>query len=280
MQRVSQSDGAAQRGLQRRSTRCRRARSRTTRTSSRGCARCPAYVDQTIELMREQLAAGLRAAGDRRRSDARSGRRRRASRAAARVAAARRVPTVPRRDRRCRSGAAARPRRTRRTTSSSCRAGRRLETFLRDTYRKQARPQIGVELACQTARAAYAALIHAYTTTRMSGRADSSARPAGSGAHREGDGATGARGRLHGSGHRVRAPAGRAAGDAVHLAGGDDAVRARRAGARAAAAAASVQARAEDGGRMSGRFPPTARRRPRRTTRRARPTARVRPGST
>ena len=42
----------------------------------------------------------------------------------------------------------------------------RLETFLRDTYRKQARPQTALS-SLPNGRAAYAALIHAYTTTRM-----------------------------------------------------------------------------------------------------------------
>ena len=41
-----------------------------------------------------------------------------------------------------------------------------LETFLRDTYRTQARPQTAL-ISLKDGRAAYAALIHAYTTTRM-----------------------------------------------------------------------------------------------------------------
>ena len=45
-------------------------------------------------------------------------------------------------------------------------AWKRLETFLRDTYRKQARPQTALS-SLPNGRAAYAALIHAYTTTRM-----------------------------------------------------------------------------------------------------------------
>jgi prolyl oligopeptidase len=43
---------------------------------------------------------------------------------------------------------------------------KKLETFLRDTYRTQARPQTAVT-SVTNGRAAYAALIHAYTTTRM-----------------------------------------------------------------------------------------------------------------
>jgi uncharacterized protein (DUF885 family) len=43
---------------------------------------------------------------------------------------------------------------------------KRLETFLRDTYRPQARPQTALT-SLKDGRAAYAALIHAYTTTRM-----------------------------------------------------------------------------------------------------------------
>jgi uncharacterized protein (DUF885 family) len=43
---------------------------------------------------------------------------------------------------------------------------RTLETFLRDTYRRQARPQTALT-SLKDGRAAYAALIHAYTTTRM-----------------------------------------------------------------------------------------------------------------
>jgi len=46
------------------------------------------------------------------------------------------------------------------------RSWRTLETFLRDTYRKQARPQTALT-SMKDGRAAYAALIHAYTTTRM-----------------------------------------------------------------------------------------------------------------
>jgi uncharacterized protein (DUF885 family) len=45
-------------------------------------------------------------------------------------------------------------------------AWKRLETFLRDTYRKQARPQTALS-SLPNGRAAYAALIHSYTTTRM-----------------------------------------------------------------------------------------------------------------
>jgi len=43
---------------------------------------------------------------------------------------------------------------------------KRLETFLRDTYRKQARPQTALT-SLRDGRAGYATLIHAYTTTRM-----------------------------------------------------------------------------------------------------------------
>ena len=43
---------------------------------------------------------------------------------------------------------------------------RKLETFLRSTYRKQARPETAIT-SVPNGRAAYAALIHAYTTTRM-----------------------------------------------------------------------------------------------------------------
>ena len=43
---------------------------------------------------------------------------------------------------------------------------KKLERFLRDSYRKQARPQTAVS-SVPTGKAAYAALIHAYTTTRM-----------------------------------------------------------------------------------------------------------------
>jgi len=43
---------------------------------------------------------------------------------------------------------------------------KRLESFLRDTYLKQARPEIGISTITDGARA-YASLIRAYTTTRM-----------------------------------------------------------------------------------------------------------------
>ena len=58
MQTVSQLDGRTTR-LPHHRARCPRHAWPTTRTSWRGCAVLPAFMDQAIALMDEQLAAGL-----------------------------------------------------------------------------------------------------------------------------------------------------------------------------------------------------------------------------
>ena len=124
----------------------------------------PTYIDQSIALMREQLAAGLtqpaivvdltldQVAAQGRMTAAES----------PVVAAFRRFPSE-----------IAEPDQVRLRTQAYAAyeqqfvpSWQRLEAFLRDTYRKQARPQTALS-SLPNGRAAYAALIHAYTTTRM-----------------------------------------------------------------------------------------------------------------
>ncbi len=75
--------------------------------------------------------------------------------AAARVAAARRVSTLPERDPVQRTAAPARAGRT--PPTPAVRAGwTTLETFLRDTYRPQARPQTGADVVARRTGRRYA----------------------------------------------------------------------------------------------------------------------------
>jgi prolyl oligopeptidase len=124
----------------------------------------PAYVDQTMALMREQLAAGLaqpaivvdltvdQVAAQSKPSAAES----------PLLAAFRRFPSdlSPADQARLRMQAVAA------YEQQFVPSWRRLESFLRDTYRKQARPQTALS-SLTGGRAAYSVLIHAYTTTRM-----------------------------------------------------------------------------------------------------------------
>ena len=124
---------------------------------------------------------------------------------------------------------------------------KRLETFLRDTYRPQARPQIALT-SLPDGRKLYASL---FASTRR--RDDGRARSTRSACRRwRASSARWSRSRAptaspvpppstSGSWASGRRCASRA--------GGDDRLRARRAGARRAGAAAAVQAPAEDGGR-------------------------------
>jgi uncharacterized protein (DUF885 family) len=124
----------------------------------------PIYIDQSIDLMKEQLGAGLaqpaivvdltldQLAAQSKPSAAES----------PLLIAFRRFPSdIPAADReRLQSQAYGA------YDQQFVPSWRKLETFLRSTYRKQARPQTAVTTV-PNGRAAYAALIHAYTTTRM-----------------------------------------------------------------------------------------------------------------
>ena len=124
----------------------------------------PTYVDQTTALMREQLAAGLAqpAIVVDLTLDQVSAQSKPAATDSPLLAAFRRFPSDI-------SSADQDRLRTQARTAYEQQfvpSWKRLETFLRDTYRKQARPQTALS-SLPNGRAAYAALIHAYTTTRM-----------------------------------------------------------------------------------------------------------------
>jgi uncharacterized protein (DUF885 family) len=124
----------------------------------------PTYVDQTIDLLREQLAAGLaqptivvdltldQIAAQRSASPEESPLLMAFSRFPGDIAAADQQ----------RLRAAARTAYAQEFVAS----WKKLETFLRETYRPQARREIGIG-SLTRGREAYAALIHSYTTTRM-----------------------------------------------------------------------------------------------------------------
>ncbi len=124
----------------------------------------PRYVDQTIDLLREQLAAGLaqppivvdlildQLAAQRRPSAADS----------PLLAAFRRFPDdMSAADReRLRTGATAA------YQQQFVPSWRRLESFLRETYRRDARPQVGLA-SVKDGASAYRLMARTYTTTRM-----------------------------------------------------------------------------------------------------------------
>jgi prolyl oligopeptidase len=126
--------------------------------------RLPALIDQAIDLMREQLAAGLAqpAVVVDLTLDQLVAQSRPSAADSPLLVAFRRFPSeisTADQDRlRARAYAA--------YDQQFVPSWKKLETFLRDTYRKQARPQTAVT-SVPNGRAAYAALIHAYTTTRM-----------------------------------------------------------------------------------------------------------------
>ena len=124
----------------------------------------PVYIDQTTGLMREQLAAGLAqpAIVVDLTLDQVAAQSRMTAPDTPLLAAFRRFPSEI---------AAADQDRLREQARTAYEqqfvpAWKRLETFLRDTYRKQARPQTALS-SLPNGRTAYAALIHSYTTTRM-----------------------------------------------------------------------------------------------------------------
>jgi prolyl oligopeptidase len=124
----------------------------------------PTYVDQAIDLMREQLAAGLAqpAIVVDLMLDQLVAQSKPPAAESPLLLAFRRFPADI-------SGAD--QERLRRQAQAAYErqfvpSWRKLETFLRDIYRKQARPETAVT-SVRNGRAAYAALIHAYTTTRM-----------------------------------------------------------------------------------------------------------------
>ncbi len=124
----------------------------------------PVYIDQTTGLMREQLAAGLAqpAIVVDLTLDQVAAQSRMTAPDTPLLAAFRRFPSEI---------AAADQDRLREQARNAYEqqfvpAWKRLETFLRDSYRKQARPQTALS-SLPNGRAAYAALIHSYTTTRM-----------------------------------------------------------------------------------------------------------------
>ena len=124
----------------------------------------PTLINQSIELMREQLAAGLAqpAIVVDLTLDQVAAQSKPAAGESPLLAAFRRFPSRDPVDEQERLRAQAYAAYDQQFVSS----WKRLETFLRDTYRKQARPQTALT-SLRDGRAAYAALIHAYTTTRM-----------------------------------------------------------------------------------------------------------------
>ena len=124
----------------------------------------PAYVDQTIDLMREQLAAGLAqpAIVIDLTLDQVSAQRQASPDQSPLLNAFKRVPgdISPADQGRLRSDA------RKAYEQQFVSSWKKLETFLRETYRPQARTDVGLG-SLKNGRAAYAALIHAYTTTRM-----------------------------------------------------------------------------------------------------------------
>jgi prolyl oligopeptidase len=124
----------------------------------------PALIDQSIDLMREQLAAGLSqpAMVVDLTLDQLVAQSRPSAADSPLLVAFRRFPSeisVADQDRLRTQAYAA-------YDQQFVPSWKTLETFLRDTYRKQARPQAAIT-SVANGRAAYAALIHAYTTTRM-----------------------------------------------------------------------------------------------------------------
>jgi uncharacterized protein (DUF885 family) len=124
----------------------------------------PTYVDQTIDLMREQLSQRLAqpAIVVDLMLDQVTAQSRPSASDSPLLAAFRQFPAaVPSADQE-RLRAQARAAYDRQFVPS----WKRLETFLRDTYRQQTRPEIAIS-SLPNGPAVYAALIHAYTTTRM-----------------------------------------------------------------------------------------------------------------
>ena len=124
----------------------------------------PKYVDQTIDLLRDQLAAGLAqpAIVVDLTLDQIAAQRGMSAEQSPLLIAFRRFPS---------DIAAANQNRLRAAVHAAYEqqfvtSWRKLETFLRDTYRPQARQGIGLN-SVPKGREAYAALIHSYTTTRM-----------------------------------------------------------------------------------------------------------------
>lgn len=124
----------------------------------------PAYIDQTIDLLREQLAAGLAqpAIVVDLTLDQIVAQREASVEDSPLLIAFRRFPSDIAAADQQRLRTAARTAYDRNFVAS----WRKLETFLRDTYRPQARREIGLG-SLKRGRDAYAALIHSYTTTRM-----------------------------------------------------------------------------------------------------------------
>ena len=124
----------------------------------------PLYIDQAIDLMREQLAAGLAQPAivvDLTLDQVAAQSKPPATESPLTVAFRRFPFEIP----------AAEQERLRKQAVAAydqqfVPSWRKLETFLRVTYRKQARPDTAVT-SVPNGRAAYAALIHNYTTTRM-----------------------------------------------------------------------------------------------------------------
>jgi uncharacterized protein (DUF885 family) len=124
----------------------------------------PTLIDQSIALMREQLAAGLAqpAIVVDLTLDQVTAQSRPAAGESPLLAAFRRFPNEIPTSEQERLRAQAYTAYDQQFVTS----WKKLETFLRDTYRPQARPQTALT-SLKDGRAAYAALIHAYTTTRM-----------------------------------------------------------------------------------------------------------------
>jgi uncharacterized protein (DUF885 family) len=124
----------------------------------------PTLIDQAIDLMREQLAAGLAqpATVVDLTLDQVTAQSRPAAGESPLLAAFRRFPNeIPSREQeRLRAQAYTA------YDQHFVASWKKLETFLRNTYRPQARPQTALT-SLKDGRAAYAALIHAYTTTRL-----------------------------------------------------------------------------------------------------------------
>jgi uncharacterized protein (DUF885 family) len=124
----------------------------------------PTFIDQAIDVMREQLAAGLAQPAivvdltlDQVIAQSQA-----AAAESPLLAAFRRFPSQIPSNEQERLRAQAYTAYDQHFVAS----WKKLETFLRDTYRKQARPQTALT-SLRDGRAAYAALIHAYTTTRL-----------------------------------------------------------------------------------------------------------------
>ena len=124
----------------------------------------PTLINQSIEMMREQLAAGLAqpAIVVDLTLDQVTAQSKPAAAESPLLAAFRRFPNEIPSSEQERLRAQAYTAYDQQFVSS----WKTLETFLRDTYRKQARPQTALT-SLRDGRAGYATLIHAYTTTRM-----------------------------------------------------------------------------------------------------------------